>query len=99
MIFFLKKKERKKRYHTTTVSSPPMRQTKSKLIRQRTQHKREKNEKRTEKESNPGLKESQGSFWMPAQHLHSAADMRATLFLIHPTLFFLFKTASAAWLF
>lgn len=68
-----------------------MRQTKNKLIRQRTQHKREKNEKRTEKESNPGLKESQGSFWMPVQHLHSATDMKATLFLtpLHPPFFFL----------
>lgn len=38
----------KKRYHTTMVSSPPMRQTKNKLIRQRTQQKREK---RTEKQT------------------------------------------------
>lgn len=30
-------KFKKKRYHTTTVSSPPMRQTKNKLIRQKTE--------------------------------------------------------------
>lgn len=36
-----------KRYHTTTVSSPPMRQTKNKLIRQKT----EKNKTQTHTES------------------------------------------------
>lgn len=42
-----------KRYHTTTVSSPPMRQTKSKLIRQNTKQWEKKKNPTQHRETNP----------------------------------------------
>lgn len=73
--------QKKKSCHTTTISSPPMRQTKNKPIRQKTQTEK-RNQQKTEKQTHAERIIGKVLIPLPMRHLSFAPDTNATLLSI-----------------
>lgn len=96
MIFKIKERKKEKVSHNNGLI--PTYETNKKQTDQTEDTTQERKMKREQKKNQTQAERShRGVFG--CRHLHSAADMKATLLLPPHTLFFLFKMASAAWLF